>query len=525
MNSKRLNILELIQNIPESKKIKYLGRDFYNALIKYYNQYVSDFDVDIDYLVELNIKDVVSNDFFIKDLKSFSPENLKLIISSSEINDLSVKRIREAIIDYYDIVYQVDETVDLEIHEHSDCSIKLHDFQERIRRKVISLIFNNQKRFLVHMPTGSGKTRTAGEIIIDFLRISSSRSLQSEKMKILWIAQSSELCHQAYETIKFLYDQKGTKDIAFGHFYDKNEIDKSILNQPAIIFCTIQKLLNNYQKNIWNQIKNDNYLVIVDEAHRSVAKRWVKALNFFVDNSSTYLLGLTATPGLGKKGDETNYSLSSFYEGNKISITDEHYSNILNPIEYLVKRDFLAKINRFDIDSYTELEDSVDELENNVFHFSKKTLKELSINPLRNSSIINIIKENYALGKKILVFTCGIEHNNILKSILTHENIKCDSVDTNSKNRNHLINQFKEGDLNVLLNFGVLTTGFDAPKTDTCLIARPISSIVMYSQMVGRILRGPKNNGNKENTLYTIKDNLNMGSYDDMFNSFNEFYK
>ena len=185
----------------------------------------------------------------------------------------------------------------------------------------------------------------------------------------------------------------------------------------------------------------------------------------------------------------------------------------------------MAKITRVNIDSFTKLEGHIDEFENNVFHFSDKTLKELSSNPKRNSSIVNIIKENYRLGKKILVFTCGIEHNNILRSILTRDNIKCDSVDTNSKNRNHLINQFKNGDLNILLNFGVLTTGFDAPKTDICVIARPISSIVMYSQMVGRILRGPKNNGNKENTLYTIKDNLNMGSYDEMFNSFNEFYK
>ena len=90
-----------------------------------------------------------------------------------------------------------------------------------------------------------------------------------------------------------------------------------------------------------------------------------------------------------------------------------------------------------------------------------------------------------------------------------------------------LINQFKDSksDLNVLLNFGVLTTGFDAPKTDVCIIARPVGSIVMYSQMVGRILRGPKNTGNKKNTLYTIKDNFNHGDYDTLFNSFNDFYK
>jgi DNA repair protein RadD len=77
----------------------------------------------------------------------------------------------------------------------------------------------------------------------------------------------------------------------------------------------------------------------------------------------------------------------------------------------------------------------------------------------------------------------------------------------------------------VLLNYGVLTTGFDAPKTDVCIIARPVRSIVLYSQMVGRILRGPKNKGNKTNTLYTIKDNLGHGDYDELFNSFNEFYK
>ena len=525
MSSNRLTVLELVQNIPESKKIKYLGRVFYSALVKYYNQYISDIEVDIDYLVELNFKDVINKDSFIEDLKSFNSEKLELIVNESNINNISVKNIRKAIINYYNIEFQVDENIDLEIYKHSECKTQLHDFQDRIRRKVISLIFKNQKKFLVHMPTGSGKTRTAGEIIIDFLRISSSRSLQSENIKILWIAQSPELCHQAYETIKNLYDQKGTRDITFGHFYDKYEIDESIINEPAIIFCGIQKLLKNYKKTIWSQIKNDNYLVIVDESHRSVAKEWVKALNFFVNNTSTYLLGLTATPGLGKRGDETNYSLSSFYDGNKISITDEHYSNIKNPIEYLVRRGFLANIKRIDIDSYTKLEGGIEELENNVFNFSKNTLKELSVNPSRNSSIINIIKENYALGKKMLVFTCGIEHNNILKSILIRDNIKCDSVDTNSKNRNHLINQFKNSDLNILLNYGVLTTGFDAPRTDICIIARPIRSIVMYSQMVGRISRGQHNKGNKENTLYTIKDNFNMGNYDDMFNSFNEFYK
>ena len=520
-----MTIQDLTYNIPEGKKRKYLGNTFFNGLEKYYLQHFKDSEIDIDYLLELNFKDVVLNDFFIKDLRLFCPNELNVILGGKESNNLSTNQISKLIQEFFQIELTFDEKIELDLKRSSFCEAELHDFQERIRRQVINMIFNNEKRFLIHMPTGSGKTRTAGEIIIDFIRLSSSRAVLNENIKILWVAQSSELCYQAYETIKYLYDKKGTRKISFGHFYDKHELDENIINQPAIIFCGIQKLLLNYSKDeIWSKIRNDNYLVIVDEAHRSVAKEWVKALNYFVSNSSTYLLGLTATPGIGKKGDETNYSLSTFYGGNKISISDDYFSKIEKPIEYLVKREFLAEIERIDIDAYTPLKRKITLDEANNFNFSDQTLKELSVNPSRNSSIINIIKENVSLNKKILVFTCGTDHNKILESILSNSNIYCETVDAKSKNRNQLIEKFKTGDLNVLLNYGVLTTGFDAPKTDVCVIARPIKSIVMYSQMVGRILRGPENKGNKKNTLYTIKDNLKLGSYDDMFNSFNQFY-
>lgn len=520
-----ISIKELLINIPDGKKIKYLGATFYNALKSYYDNYRDTEDIDLDTLIAINFKELILNDQVINDLKLFEPNKLNEIIKEKDLKNLMNNKIRKKLIDYYLLEYQNDVNIPNVTSITSNCEVTLHDFQDRIRRKVINLIFQNQKRFLIHMPTGSGKTRTAGEIIVDFIRLSSSKALLNNKMKILWIAQSSELCFQAYETIKWLFDKKGTSDISIGHFYDSQKLPENIENNSAIIFCSIQQLLLHYQEPIWQKIKNDNYLVVVDEAHRSVAHEWVNALNYFVSNSSTYLLGLTATPGFGKKGDETNSYLSTYYNNNKISITDENYTEIPNPIEHLVQREFLAKINRIDIDSYVDLEGSISKDNHSNFKFTKKTLKQLSISHTRNSSIINIIKDNYRKGKKILVFTCGIEHNKILQAILTSLDIVSESVDTNSKNRNTLINRFKDGDLNILLNFGVLTTGFDAPKTDVCIIARPITSIVMYSQMVGRILRGPENNGNKENTLYTIKDNLNHGDYDEMFNSFNEFYK
>lgn len=58
----------------------------------------------------------------------------------------------------------------------------------------------------------------------------------------------------------------------------------------------------------------------------------------------------------------------------------------------------------------------------------------------------------------------------------------------------------------VICNFGVLTTGFDAPSVSAALIARPTRSLVLYSQMVGRATRGPRAGGNPTAEIVTVVD-------------------
>jgi DNA repair protein RadD len=523
------NIKELISDLPDGKKRNYLGQLFVKSLSNYYSNFGADLEIDLDELLVRNIKEIIIKDDFLKDIKLFASEKLELLFNqnSYEIGKLTIKELRIKLRTHFEIKSEIDQTTDRIYENNSMCKVPLHDFQDRIRRKVINLIFDNQKRFLIHMPTGSGKTRTAAEVILDFIRLSSSKSLLNDKIKILWIAQSSELCYQAYETVKLIIDNKGTQNICLANYYEDQELPNDIENKSAVIFCGIQKLLLHYTDDIWRQIKNNTYLVIVDEAHRSVANQWVQALDYFVSDQSVYLLGLTATPGLGTVNEDRTFLLSTYYQSNKITITDSNYEEIPNPINELVKLKFLAQIKRIDIDSKVVIENGADTSDENEIKFSNHTLDQLTANQYRNASIINIIKENHSKKKKILVFTCGLEHNRILKSILTDLNIVSETIDQYTSNRNSIIDRFKDSNsgLDILLNFGILTTGFDAPKTDVCIIARPIASIVMYSQMVGRILRGPKNNGNDENTLYTIKDNLGHGDYDSLFNSFNDFYK
>ena len=131
----------------------------------------------------------------------------------------------------------------------------------------------------------------------------------------------------------------------------------------------------------------------------------------------------------------------------------------------------------------------------------------IATDPHRNAQIIEKIKEHFLLNNSILVFACSKDHCIILQRLLKSEEIESVVIlgETNKHIRGQSIKDFKNNKLKVIINFGVLSTGFDAPNLNTLIIARPTKSVVLYSQMVGRALRGPRNGGNEENTLITIK--------------------
>ena len=68
--------------------------------------------------------------------------------------------------------------------------------------------------------------------------------------------------------------------------------------------------------------------------------------------------------------------------------------------------------------------------------------------------------------------------------------------------------RYAVGEIDVLLNFGVLSTGFDAPNVRTVVIARPTTSVILYSQMLGRGLQGPKMGGTAQCTLVDVRDHF-----------------
>jgi superfamily II DNA or RNA helicase len=421
--------------------------------------------------------------------------------------------------------------------------LSVHEYQKRIKDKLIKeIIFKPDAKALVHMPTGSGKTKTSVEAIIDFIKI--KLTYPHDPGTILWFAHSKELCEQAYSTFKSLWSFKGDYPItAYKVFGDSdyNEVQKCTKDHASIIFIGFQKfdsLLKSKSENlelhsIKQYLKEKTKLVVIDEAHKALAKTYKKALDFVTQTNGCRLVGLTATPGRSNyiTGNNENKELAQYFGNNIIRITKADDSTLQNPLKFLQDINVLAQIESeelpvtIDFTKHNYKSNDYQRIENKD-DLSSKELDIISTDPHRNAIILDKINENKDLST--LVFAASKDHCLILSRLLKSAH-GVDSVvilgETNAKIRMQAIDDFKKGKLKVLINYGVLSTGFDAPRLNTLIVARPTKSIVLYSQIVGRALRGEANGGNKKNKLITIKDNLiGFPNPDFMFSYWEEFW-
>jgi superfamily II DNA or RNA helicase len=416
----------------------------------------------------------------------------------------------------------------------------LHDYQKNLKDIAIQNLLNPNytNRMLIHMPTGAGKTKTAMEMASDYLRCKSVLGGFDNSGFVLWLAHSKELNDQALETFTNTWRLRGDYKIDIFKIYGDTEYPKEILeSERAFVFVGFQKFNaminsnNSLQKKIKNKILEKVKLVIVDEAHKSLASTYEDAINLLTQTTGgTQLVGLTATPGRSSTQDnEDNNYLAYFFNSKRIGLVDDYGIPIENPISFLQERGVLAKIEREELITDVQLnltEKQIKDLKIFGDEKLKAILGDLSKNPGRNKLIIDKVGLSVQNGESILIFACNVEHCIILQTLLKADGIDSGTIlsTTTKFDREDSIRKFKNNELKVLINYGVLTTGFDAPNLNTLIIARPTSSIVLYSQMVGRALRGVKNGGHETNKLIDLRDNFNLGDESDMFGFYDEIW-
>ena len=265
-------------------------------------------------------------------------------------------------------------------------------------------------------------------------------------------------------------------------------------------------------------------LVIFDEAHQSISPTYKLIIDIITTrNPDCKFLGLTATPGRTWDDMDKDMVLSKFYNKKKVTLNVRGYSS---PIDYLVKNEYLSEPEFLKL----EVESPLDELSESEMEglqqsseYSDKVMKLLSGDGHRNSQILRRIDKLIAEHDRILLFAINVPHARVLNSLLNFSGIKSEVITSGTEEgkRRRVISMFKEkgGEPMVLCNYGVLTTGFDAPLTSAAVIARPTKSLVLYSQMVGRVIRGPRVGGTSKAEIWTVVD-TNLPGFDSLIGAF-----
>ena len=191
----------------------------------------------------------------------------------------------------------------------------LYDFQKRVKDQLLRSLYGDKQRVLIHMPTGAGKTRTAIEGIVDYWR-----TYGDKKGYMVWLTDSEELSGQAEESFKKVWGIRGDSSIKIYKLWGDHSLP-IITEEGGVIIASLQRLhrmsLSPKNKDFSTliKIKNRNRLIVVDEAHKSVAPTYMQTIEFICNLENTKLIGLTATPGRTKELEIQK--LVGFYHNNK----------------------------------------------------------------------------------------------------------------------------------------------------------------------------------------------------------------
>ncbi|CAB4164334.1 SSL2 DNA or RNA helicases of superfamily II [uncultured Caudovirales phage] len=295
----------------------------------------------------------------------------------------------------------------------------------------IKQTFDFCEKQLIQLPTGSGKTAIFLSFLLDYTK------------NAIIICPNREIQDQVFEN---------AKEMRF-------KPSKKLKKENGFYVITAQSL-NYYQKNI-----PPVDVVVIDEAHRAYASTYQN----FIDKlkPGTKVLGCTATPErLDRKCLLDIFDRLS-YEKNVVEMVEGGY--LCDMKAYRIRTHIKTKCRHND--------------------FILADLKMLDTES-RNKLIIETYMQN-CTKKKTIVFCLSQEHSEKIALALSGLGIRAAYVHGNmpKKLRDDTIDDFKNGNLDVITNCQLLTEGFDCPDINCVLIARPTKSKSLYCQMLGRGMR------------------------------------
>ena len=398
----------------------------------------------------------------------------------------------------------------------------LHEYQQRIVTRVREMLCNGhtegtQRRGMISLPTGSGKTRVAVQATVEAISHGFSGG-------VLWVADRDELCEQAVEAWRQVWASVGSEG-------KRLRISRMWAGQPRplpaidhhVIVATIQTLnakLSNQPDDY--KFLSDFNLVVFDEAHRSIAPTYTSVmqeigLTRWQREEEPFLLGLTATPYKGHDKDETarlvgRYGSNRLDAGAFASDEPEEVIGELQAMRVLAHADH----ETIDGGNFSLNQDELNKMSAMPYPAWLPTSMENRIagDVTRTRRIVesyeNLVGHSRGKTWPTLIFATSVEHAKTVAALLNSRGVRSRAVSggTETSVRRNIVERFRAGEIDVLVNYGVFREGFDAPRTRVIIVARPVYSPNLYFQMIGRGLRGPRNGGNERCLIINVQDNI-----------------
>ena len=383
----------------------------------------------------------------------------------------------------------------------------LFPHQKRAAAAVERFLYCEDGRAMLHLPTGVGKTRTAMSMVASHLR-------SRDKGLVIWLATTRELLEQAAAEFELTWQSVGDRPVECVRFWsDHNPPIDEVTDGIVVAGLAKVHAFGRERRRLWD-LGDRTSMVVFDEAHQSVATTYQDTVETVVTrNPRTPLLGLSATPGRTWNDPEVDAAVAALFYGNKVTIDFDGE----NPIRRLTDDGYLAKVtfSLLNVEPGLRLSDADRAAISTALDIPDTLAAQLGEDEQRNLRIVQRLIELADTHTRILVFAPSVPNALLLASLCRGVGLHADAVTgtTDVSNRSRAIQRFRRSDSRkrVLVNFGVLTAGFDAPAASAALIARPTKSLVLYSQMVGRVIRGPRAGGTGRCEIVTVVDTMLPG--------------
>ncbi|MEZ0071641.1 DEAD/DEAH box helicase [Planotetraspora sp. GP83] len=379
----------------------------------------------------------------------------------------------------------------------------LFPYQRTAASKVRRLLYSGERRTVLHLPTGGGKTRTGMNLVCDHLR-------QHEPTVVVWLARGQELLEQAALEFERAWAALGNRELSVVRMWGDHPTDLDHINDGVVILGLDKAgAAAKSDQTFLDCLALRTTLTVFDETHQAIAPTYRRVLDALTLRSDSSLLGLTATPGRTWADIAEDERLAELFARQKVMLDIEGYDN---PVTALIEQGYLARPTFRTVAAESGRKLSAHDRRRLAasFDIPDAIIDRLAESVQWNLQIVRTVLDLSAHHRRILLFAASVKHSRLITAILSMLGIDAEQVTAESsvRHRDRVISRFKGPGARpmVLSNFGVLTTGFDAPAASAAVIARPTRSLVLYSQMVGRVIRGPKAGGTPTCEVVTVVD-------------------